>query len=130
MGRWIAALGVAAMVASARATELPEGLGNIASWAYQLSNIDPRAVAPSGFDLVVVDYSRDGDDSAAFSPAEVEVMQRKPDGGRRIVLAYLSIGEAEEYRYYWQPGWHQRPPAWLDDENPNWPGSFKVSLLG
>jgi cysteinyl-tRNA synthetase len=62
-------------------------------------------VAGSPFDLVVVDYSRNGTESGRFARAEVERMRKKPDGGRRIVLAYLSIGEAEDYRYYWQDTW-------------------------
>ena len=28
-------------------------------------------------------------------------MRRKPDGSRRIVLAYMSIGQAETFRWYW-----------------------------
>src|SRR5262249_13194286 len=32
-------------------------------------------------------------------------------------LAYLSIGEAETYRYYWQPAWDRTPPPWLADTN-------------
>jgi cysteinyl-tRNA synthetase len=46
---------------------------------------------------------------------------------QRRVLAYLSIGEAENYRPYWQNGWKQRPPAWLGKENPDWKGNFKVA---
>ncbi len=53
-------------------------------------------------------------------------MQRKPDSGRRIVLSYLSIGEAEDYRGYWQPEWSETPPPWLEEENPDWAGNFKV----
>ena len=54
-------------------------------------------------------------------------MQRKPDGGARIVLAYLSIGEAEDYRSYWQRDWSVSPPAWLGAENPDWPGNYAVN---
>jgi len=41
-------------------------------------------------------------------------------------LAYISIGEAENYRYYWQSQWNNDPPIWLDEENPDWHGNFKV----
>jgi cysteinyl-tRNA synthetase len=56
-------------------------------------------------------------------------------GGEKITLAYLSIGEAENYRYYWNPTWdNQFPlgvpdpdaPAWLDVVNPDWAGNYKV----
>jgi cysteinyl-tRNA synthetase len=42
------------------------------------------------------------------------------------VLAYLSVGEAEDYRPYWKKEWKQKPPAWLGPENPQWAGNFKV----
>lgn len=95
-------------------------------WAYWLANVDPEEIVRSPFDMVIVDYSRDGSGGKAFSAAEVARMQRKPDGSRRLVVAYLSIGEAEDYRYYWKPSWRLRPPVWLDRENPNWKGNYKV----
>ena len=53
-------------------------------------------------------------------------MKRKPNGSRRIVLAYMSIGEAEDYRFYWREDWSRSTPSWLDSENPDWPGNYKV----
>jgi len=38
----------------------------------------------------------------------------------------MSIGQAENYRFYWQPEWNSDKPAWLDAENPNWEGNYKV----
>ncbi len=38
----------------------------------------------------------------------------------------MSIGEAEDYRYYWNTSWTSNPPDWLAAENPDWPGNFKV----
>ncbi len=38
----------------------------------------------------------------------------------------MSIGEAEDYRYYWQTSWSTTKPAWLDAENPEWKGNYKV----
>ncbi len=87
-----------------------KALQGVKSWGYQLQNVDPAKIAASPFDLVVIDYSRNGGDAGRFTKAEVQAMQRKPDGGRRIVLAYLSIGEAEDYRYYWNPRWVEPAP--------------------
>ncbi|HUX11402.1 MAG TPA: MJ1477/TM1410 family putative glycoside hydrolase [Spirochaetia bacterium] len=101
-------------------------LSSVDRWAFWLANIDPVEVASSPFDMVVIDYSADGSGQKAFSTQQVERMQRKPDGGRRIVIAYLSIGEAEEYRYYWKPWWKLIRPSWLERENPNWKGNYKV----
>lgn len=109
-------------VGAARALDISEAR----SMTYWLSNPGAALIAASGFDLAIVDHSRDGSGEGAFRPDEVAMMQRKPDGGGRIVLSYMSIGEAEEYRYYWQADWSDRPPSWLEAENPDWAGNYKV----
>lgn len=101
-------------------------LNHVSSWVYQLDQIDAAVIAASGYDLAVIDYSADGSATRAFTPALLDSMKRKPDGSRRIVLAYMSIGEAEDYRFYWQQEWTRTPPTWLDAENPDWPGNYKV----
>jgi cysteinyl-tRNA synthetase, unknown class len=101
-------------------------LGTVRSWGYQLQLVDPAAIAASDYDLVVIDYSRDGSEQQAFDRAEIGAMQRKGSGGRRLVLAYLSIGEAEDYRFYWQPSWSAEAPGWLGPENPDWEGNYAV----
>ncbi len=75
------------------------------SWGYQLQNVKSRLVAKDKFDVLVVDYSRDGSEARAFSREAVTRMRHRGNEPERIVLAYLSIGEAEAYRYYWQPAW-------------------------
>lgn len=114
------------LTAWASRAQAPPPLASAKSWGYFLTDIRPAEVAASGFDLVVLDYSSDGTEANEFSPAQVRAMQRKPDGSRRIVLAYLSVGEAEEYRYYWRRAWKTSPPPWLDEENPDWEGNYKV----
>ncbi len=125
MIRLSAALSLLAALPALHAGQIPP-LDPVASWGYLLDNVDPQEVAASGFDLVVIDYSQDGSGGRAFDRSDLAAMQRKPDGGRRLVLAYLSIGEAETYRYYWKDAWKREKPAWLDDENPDWAGNIKV----
>ncbi len=65
---------------------------------------------------------------------DVASLKDKKNGGRRLVIAYMSIGEAETYRYYWCSGWDKNEdgepdpgaPDWLEEENPNWKGNYKV----
>ncbi len=103
-----------------RSTPLPAlGLPMVKSWRYQLQNINPAEIAGSSSDLVVIDSSSD---EGAFSKAQVERMKQKPDGSRRIVLSYMSIGEAENYRWYWS----QRSSSWLGPENRQWRGNYGV----
>ena len=82
----------------------------------------------------MIDYSRNGSEAEALSPTDLEHMKRKPDGSRRVVLAYLSIGEAESYRYYWKRGWGDlwiipnfwSKPAWRAKLNGDWGGNYAV----
>lgn len=93
-------------------------------WLYQLQNPDPETIAAAGFPGAVIDTSRDGTDGGAFSPAQIATLRA---AGMRT-LCYFSIGEAEDYRFYFDPAW-KRPatrPAWFGRENPDWKGNFKV----
>jgi cysteinyl-tRNA synthetase len=96
------------------------------SWGYQLQDLDLADAAASPFDLLVIDPTRDGSDATAFTPAEIARLKTMPDGRRRRVFAYLSIGEAERYRSYWKPAWEREKPVWLLDENPDWPENHSV----
>jgi cysteinyl-tRNA synthetase len=109
---------------------------NVHSFLYQLQNIDPARIAASHFDAVVIDYSGDaaeGADGKPFTPEQVHLMQNGP-GGPKKVLAYLSIGEAEDYRFYWKSTWDKKNagkpgtanPSWLGPEDPDWKGNYKV----
>ncbi|MBA7553310.1 hypothetical protein ES705_45900 [subsurface metagenome] len=66
------------------------------------------------------------DDEIELSAEDIQQLQNKANGGKRLVICYMSIGEAEEYRYYWQPSWSSNKPSWLDTENPYWEGNYKV----
>jgi cysteinyl-tRNA synthetase len=82
-------------------------------------------------DWVVVDpsYSQ----GTAWSPQEIQHIRAARPG--RLVLAYLSIGEAETYRDYWHPTWDANAdgkpdpaaPAWLLPENPHWKNNYPVA---
>ena len=75
------------------------------------------------YDLLILDAAFQG---IALTPADVSSLKMKSNGGQRLVLCYLSIGEAEDYRSYWDASWEQSPPEWLLEENPNWPGNYPV----
>ena len=82
------------------------------------------AIANTNYDVFITDlFFTDG---TPFTAAEVERLKHKANGGKRLVICYLSIGEAEDYRYYWQSEWKRHKPGWLDRENPEWPGNYKV----
>jgi len=82
------------------------------------------ALRATAYDLLIVD--RCAEDGRPLAPADVASLQVKPSGGRRLALAYLSIGEAEDYRAYWDPAWADEAPSWIGPENPDWPGNYLV----
>jgi cysteinyl-tRNA synthetase len=61
-----------------------------------------------------------------FTAAGINQLKNKANGGKRLVISYMSIGEAEDYRYYWQPGWEVGDPFFIEKENPEWEGNYKV----
>ncbi|HEX4893357.1 MAG TPA: endo alpha-1,4 polygalactosaminidase [Hyphomicrobiaceae bacterium] len=81
---------------------LLEGLG---SWAYQSRGLDLAEAARSFFDLLVVDGELDGKTGLERRAEQLKSLKIKPDGGRRLVLAHLSIGQAEDHRAYWNRQW-------------------------
>jgi len=74
-------------------------LSEVQSWAFQLQSVDPAEIKLSPYDLVVIDYGFDRRNATAFPREVVDLMRTKPDGRRRLLFAYFSIGEAEKYRY-------------------------------
>ncbi len=94
----------------------------ISSWGYQLQYADPVEIGASGLSLVVFDYSITGEEDGKYSPEEISGIKNRDV----LPIAYISIGEAEEYRFYWDPKWNKNPPEWLGNENPDWEGNYKV----
>lgn len=81
------------------------------------------AIKSTNYDLVVVDLFFNEE---MLTASDVAQLQQKTNGGKRLVVCYMSIGEAESYRYYWQKAWKLHRPEWLDRVNPDWAGNYKV----
>ncbi|MEO0010096.1 MAG: MJ1477/TM1410 family putative glycoside hydrolase [candidate division WOR-3 bacterium] len=121
------------LIISACCCRIESGQQKFNDYLIQLQNVDLEAIGNTRFDLVIIDYSRDGSEEGRFSPDAIRALKTSP-GGSKLVIAYLSIGEAESYRWYWDSLWdadrdgHPDPgaPSWLGDANPDWPDNYKV----
>lgn len=82
-----------------------------------------EAVQATNYDVLIMDYFIE---DTFWTAAELSALKTKANGGRRLVICYMSIGEAEDYRWYWQNDWQCGNPAWLEKENPQWKGNYKV----
>ena len=94
------------------------------TWMYQIAALDDpaavRALAATDYPLLVLEPGNNHrpceDDSAEDECAEgydtaamVAALRETPDGRRRVLLAYIDIGQAERWRTYWGSDW--RPPT-------------------
>ncbi len=77
--------------------------------------------------ILITDYSFDGSKAQKWSSQQIRKLKFS-HGRPKIVLAYISIGEAETYRSYWRKKWNIKKtrPNFILEENPNWEGNFKV----
>lgn len=81
------------------------------------------ALVATDYDVLVVDFFFNGQ---PFTAAQLQQLRLKPGGGRRLLLAYLSIGQAESDRFYWQNSWFTNPPVWLVEQVAGDPLNYHV----
>ena len=87
-------------------------------------------LAACGRDWIVLDANFSGDQP--WTSADLAAIRAGRAG--RKVIAYLSIGEAEDYRAYWHREWDANrdgqpdagAPAFLLAQNPEWKGNYRV----
>lgn len=68
------------------------------------------SIKTTNFDLIIIDAFFGND---LFTETEIESLKTKANGGKRMVISYISVGSAEKYRYYWQSDWKLKSPNWL-----------------
>jgi cysteinyl-tRNA synthetase len=100
---------------------------DIQTWLYHLgdaSSDNTEDIADGGYDLIVLEWASYANEEAPYTPAQLDTMRGSEDS---LIVSYLSIGEAESYRYYWDTDEFQAVKnAFLDEENPEWEENFKV----
>jgi cysteinyl-tRNA synthetase len=116
------------------------GTVNVNNWGYELQGPGGRPLntgdlASATHDLIVIDASHDGTDAERFTAGEITRI-KDGMGGRSVVVSYISIGEASDFRDYWDADWTttgkasgkltSEAPDWLGPLNPDWPESRKV----
>lgn len=100
------------------------------SWHIQLQNINIETLAQKPVDLFIIDpFDYDtGENEPPCRPHTSSDIQTLKGEQNRTVLGYISVGEAEAYRAYWDSDWEEgrSVPPWLDRENLNWAQNYKV----
>ncbi len=64
----------------------------------------------TNFDIILIDLFYNDKE---LTKTDVEQLKTKANGGKRLVISYMNIGSAENYRYYWKDTWKLHHPLWL-----------------
>lgn len=108
-----------------------ERLAKVGSWFYhigfELEEDKFEQMAKSPYDLLVIEPIFTEAENRDF-PIKQAIQTMKAGRPDRLILAYIDIGEAEEWRYYWQEGWKIGAPEWIVADDPDgWEGNFPVA---
>ena len=109
----------------------PPRLATVATWLYlldvNLSNETIDRIVASDYDLVVLDYAPTERNNTSFPMADA-IARLHSAPKPKLVLAYIDIGQAENYRTYWQSGWRVGSPDWITGDDPDgWDGNHPVA---
>jgi cysteinyl-tRNA synthetase len=105
------------------AQDVPErDWASVNDYIIQLQRARVDRLAPTAYDLVISDIALSGS-----SPGEVTRLKASA-GGDKLVVAYMSIGQAATFQYYWQPEWSMtgERPDWADSPDGTWAGDIWV----
>ncbi len=83
------------------------------------------SIAATDYDLVIMDLFFD---DYKLTSEDLQRIRVKKNGGKRLVIAYISIGSAERYRYYWNSSWKLHEPDWIKKSYDGYPDEFWVEF--
>jgi cysteinyl-tRNA synthetase len=101
-------------------------------WLDDHSNIEK--LDNTDYDMMVVEPGFNFQDDLYDTKYLVSSLKQKPNGKKRILLAYIDIGQAEDYRSYWKSNWlaptvtKRGSPDFLITIDPDgWSGNYPVA---
>ncbi len=129
------------------------------TWMYQLSGLDDQSalevLAATDYPILVIEPGQNHRPCTDFNPAEygipeknrddacanvydtkaiVSALRQTPSGEKRLLIAYIDMGQAEWYRDYWEKGWapptlnaRGTPEFILAADPDGWTGNFVVA---
>lgn len=119
----------------------PAPLATVRDWGIQLQGLDRDgaidAVVQAPLDMVVLEPTRSVRGMEQFATKEMVARVRASAGSSRphkLCLAYVNVGQAEDYRTYWQADWRAptqsasgQPDFMLSLDPDGWPGNYPVA---
>lgn len=107
-------------------------LREVTHWLYLIdTDLDPETVdhiLTSAYDMVVVDFIPSEKGNTDYPMTDV-VARLHCAETPKLVLAYIDIAQAEDFRTYWQSGWTVGDPEWITGDDPDgWEGDYPVAF--
>ncbi|MDQ7824958.1 MAG: endo alpha-1,4 polygalactosaminidase [Candidatus Eremiobacteraeota bacterium] len=111
----------------------PIPLSQVKSWAIQLQNTDTSQAAAtlgsSRYHMLILEGNNTIKGSSFNTRAMTDQLKATYAGSgpwRKLLIAYTSIGEAEDYRSYWT--WASTWPSFIITANSQWVGNYPVAF--
>jgi len=107
-------------------------LEDVEHWLYLIDvNLEMDTVenmVNSSHDMVVLDFIPSEANNTDYPMAQV-VERLKNDDHPKLVLAYIDIGQAEDFRTYWDSAWEIGNPDWIVGGDPDgWEGNYPLAF--
>ncbi len=119
--------------------EKPDGdvnrLGNVKYWAYNIQDVNTQRqrdqLVGSHFDMYVLEpvVTENGEENFDIAQLVDDIRQYNitTRNVNPIILAYIDIGQAETWRWYWDGSWDNSNPSWIVGGDPDdWDDCYVV----
>ncbi len=108
------------------------------TWMYQIQGLDEPGAVPalerSEYPLLVLEPGHNLRESRTPTTAMLRKLRTTPAGRTRLLLAYIDVGQAEDYRDYWKSDWRApgkgkpgEPDFLLTVDPDGWSGNYPVA---
>jgi cysteinyl-tRNA synthetase len=110
---------------------------DISTWMYQIQDLygeKIQALDKTPYDMLVIEPGFNLKEDPYDTAGMVSTLSTKPNGEKRLLIAYIDIGQAEDYRDYWKENWvaptgtaHGSPDFLITTDPDGWSGNYPVA---
>lgn len=83
------------------------------------------ALKATNYDVLLIDLFYNDE---LLTATDISQLKTKANGGQRLVIAYMNVGSAENYRYYWKSNWKLHHPSWIKKRYPGYKDEYYVEF--
>ena len=112
-------------------------LEEVKSFAYNIQNVDSDSqwneLTKSHYDMYILEPCVTEKENKNFNIEglleSIREYNRIKYDKKPIILAYADVGQAEDWRWYWQEDWEPGNPEWIVTTDPDeWEGNYPVAF--